>query len=182
MTPAWRVAAALALACNLDWGRWVAGRDGWCGRRTCPPDLDGQCRCASPPVADPSDAAAYLADCARRGVEPGPLPSLEYRPDAGLWWAVECSPHDASIVVHVGYDYPKLCIVVHVGYDYPKLCIVVHVGYDYPKLWTLWGPGASTQGDHANLQACFRRAHHQMVECSLRLVTAAAAALETDGG
>ncbi len=165
MTPAWRVAAALALACGLDWGRWVAGRDGWCGRRTCPPDLDGQCRCASPPVPDPSDAAAYLADCARRGVEPGPLPSLEYRPGAGLWWAVECSPHDASIVVHVGYD--------------------------YPTLWTLWGPGASTQGDHANLQACFRRAHHQVVdrrahhqvvECTLRLVTAAAAALEHDHG
>ncbi len=191
MTPAWRVAAALALACNLDWGRWARSRRpnpncdlcwGRGGERDGDvPDQWYSCECLRH-VPDPSDAAAYLADCARRGVEPGPLPSLEYRPDAGLWWAVECSPHDASIVVHVGYDYPKLCIVVHVGYDYPKLCIVVHVGYDYPKLWTLWGPGASTQGDHANLQACFRRAHHQMVECSLRLVTAAAAALETDGG
>ncbi|MBK8241644.1 MAG: hypothetical protein IPK74_39555 [Deltaproteobacteria bacterium] len=79
----WRVAAALALACGLDWGRWAAGRDGWCGRRTCPSDFDGQCQCASPPVADPSDAGAYLADCARRGVEPGPLPSLSWTSEDG---------------------------------------------------------------------------------------------------
>ena len=130
--------------CDLCWGRG-GERDGDV------PDQWYPCECLRP-VPDPSDGAAYLADCARRGVEPGPLPSLEYRPDAGLWWAVECSPADASIVVHVGYD--------------------------YPTMWTVWGPGAGTQGDVANLQACFRRANYKVVECTLRIATAAAAALE----
>lgn len=102
---AWRVAAALALACGLDWGRWAAGLtadvrmvpfryddgfpvcEGWCLW----PD-DGACplyvseaEARAHAVPDPSDGAAYLADCARRGVEPGPLPSLEYTTRHVAW-------------------------------------------------------------------------------------------------
>lgn len=103
MTTAWRVAAALALACGLDWGRWAAGLtadvrmvpfryddgfpvcEGWCLW----PD-DGACplyvseaEARAHAVPDPSDVAAYLADCARRGVEPGPLPSLSWTSEDG---------------------------------------------------------------------------------------------------
>ncbi len=87
MTPAWRVAAALALACGLDWGRWARSRRpnpncdlcwGRGGERDGDvPDQWYPCECLRP-VADPFNVDAYLADCARRGVEPGPLPSLEY--------------------------------------------------------------------------------------------------------
>ncbi|MBK6920443.1 MAG: hypothetical protein IPH07_23790 [Deltaproteobacteria bacterium] len=98
---AWRVAAALALACGLDWGRWAVGLTaeipttpgldcdeccGWGGYTDHLSDQWYSCSrgCATPadrarvPVSDPSDADAYRADCARRGVEPGPLPSLEH--------------------------------------------------------------------------------------------------------
>lgn len=36
-------------------------------------------------VPDPLDVEAYRADCARRGVEPGPLPSLAYVDDRVEW-------------------------------------------------------------------------------------------------
>lgn len=104
MTPAWRVAAALALACKLDWGRWAAGLGvlaeqksaaysaEWrrCRSLGYSADLaDAQAEAAMDavdgpvPVADPSDVDAYLADCARRGVEPGPLPSLSWTSEDG---------------------------------------------------------------------------------------------------
>lgn len=57
----WKIASALARHCWIDWGRWAA------------------------PIPDPSDAAAYLADCTRRCVEPGPSPSLAWRSDRTSW-------------------------------------------------------------------------------------------------
>ena len=107
MTPAWRVAAALALACRLDWGRWAAGLtvlrctcSTWgTGARlvhtSCPhhgrePDpvvgaayRDGPPKQRPTPVPDPFNVDAYLADCAFRGVEPGPLPSLSWTSEDG---------------------------------------------------------------------------------------------------
>lgn len=81
---AWQVAIALALESGLDWARWARGaprssgysRDGifWGG--------DGA------PVPAPWDADAYRADCARRGVDPGPLPSLEHDNPTGYEWRV----------------------------------------------------------------------------------------------
>lgn len=50
------------------------------------------------PVPAPWDVPAYLADCARRQVEPGPLPSLEYVPTTGLWWKV--SDHATVTIGH----------------------------------------------------------------------------------
>lgn len=120
---AWRVAAALALACGLDWGRWAAGLtadvrmvpfryddgfpvcEGWCLW----PD-DGACplyvseaEARAHAVPDPSDGAAYLADCARRGVEPGPLPSLEYgRCGDRVWWAVFNEHRGLSVCIGTG--------------------------------------------------------------------------------
>ncbi len=124
MTPAWRVAAALALACGLDWGRWAAGLtaepeprtiDPWttmpCDACGCEHQatrsrtkiarvfLCGACEAVgatgwtATPVADPSDVDAYLDDCARRGVEPGPLPSLSWTSDDGrVKWSVDGPP------------------------------------------------------------------------------------------
>ena len=43
---------------------------------------------ASTPVPAPWDADAYRADCARRGVEPGSMPSLEYDNPTGYGWCV----------------------------------------------------------------------------------------------
>lgn len=40
------------------------------------------------PVPAPWDADAYRADCARRGVEPGSMPSLEYDNPTGYGWCV----------------------------------------------------------------------------------------------
>ena len=48
----------------------------------------GQSRADHVPVPAPWDADAYRADCARRGVEPGPLPSLHGRTVNGLDWCV----------------------------------------------------------------------------------------------
>ena len=90
---AWRVAAAIARETikGVDnWGRWERskfpdpncdacwGRGG--ERDGDVPDQWYPCECLRP-VPDPSDGAAYLADCARRGVEPGPLPSLSWTSD-----------------------------------------------------------------------------------------------------
>lgn len=71
MTPpdprAWRVAIALGLEMEppLDWARWARG----------------ETRLARHvfPIAAPTpwDADAYRLECTRRGVEPGPMPSLE---------------------------------------------------------------------------------------------------------
>lgn len=90
---AWQVAIALALTLPEppDWARWASGHGGWCGRPTCPCDLDGNCTCAADTAPAPWDVDAYLADCARRQVKPGPLPSLSVGwtgPD-GLGWLVE---------------------------------------------------------------------------------------------
>jgi hypothetical protein len=40
------------------------------------------------PVPDPSDAEAYRADCARRGVDPGPMPALSWTGPDGFGWSV----------------------------------------------------------------------------------------------
>lgn len=115
MTPAWRVAAALALACGLDWGRWARSRRpnpncdlcwGRGGERDGDvPDQWYPCECLRP-VPDPSDGAAYLADCARRGVEPGPLPSLSWASEdkRAVRWGVECRADGAldRVVIRVG--------------------------------------------------------------------------------
>ena len=174
MTPAWRVAAALALACELDWGRWAAG---WTAQCTCEPyrGRDGKGsrlyhndRCISEsamdergiadsardpyvehratPVADPSDAAAYLADCARRGVEPGPLPAREYATGEVAW--VVAPERDGTV------DY----VAVRAGGG-----IEVSTQEDHPH-WSVCPNSRCTAADLALLST---------------LVTAAAAALET---
>ncbi|MBK8129125.1 MAG: hypothetical protein IPK53_09365 [bacterium] len=173
MTPAWRVAAALALACNLDWGRWVAGRDGWCGRRTCPPDLDGQCRCASPPVADPSDVDAYLADCARRGVEPGPLPAREYATGEVAW--VVAPERDGTVdYVAVRAGAAQCTCEPYRGRDGTVDYVAVRAG---------GGIEVSTQEDHPQWSVCPNsRCTAADLALLSTLVTAAAAALETTDG
>lgn len=49
------------------------------------------------PVPDPLDVEAYRADCARRGVEPGPLPSLKYDGGSVVRWRVE-----STVYIEVG--------------------------------------------------------------------------------
>jgi len=87
----WRIAAALAHACGLDWGKWAMGltkpRPYWPGKS----ESDKWERDPVTPLDDPSDAEAYRSDCARRGVEPGPLPSLSGVTPTGIEWRV--SPH-----------------------------------------------------------------------------------------
>lgn len=118
MTPApnpraWAVAAALAG--DADWARWARGetiaspamRCPACGAREAKNDRMSQfhiaCQNAAwlyplmrpdgwlidpAPVPAPWDADAYQADCARRGVEPGPLPSLSWTGPDGFGWEV----------------------------------------------------------------------------------------------
>lgn len=182
---AWNVAISMGLAMRprLRWAEWAAG---WTSPCTCVPEKkDGivrhqeECRgperlqalqrkfgyslgmdlwCARAiPVPEPWDIEAYKADCARSRscLVPGTLPSLVYRPgpEEPLWWAVDFSPSDGTIVVHVGHG--------------------------MPTLWTVWGPGAGTQGDHANLQACFRRADIAVVGAALDLAKVAAKAMRS---
>ena len=71
---AWAVATALAAESGLRWGRWAIGFDAVANTYK--------------PVPAPWDADAYRADCARRGVEPGPMPSLHGRTVNGLDWCV----------------------------------------------------------------------------------------------
>lgn len=107
-TPRARVAVALAGEAGHDWARWALGLtappqcsvcfgvghpalyDGTSNDRLrgCLKPLD--CAVSQPtPVPDPLDTAAYLADCERRGVAPGPLPSVEwYSSDEPLAWQV----------------------------------------------------------------------------------------------
>lgn len=92
---AWRVATALAHATGLDWPQWAKGEtstvrvcgtcaepmteSGTCGRRLGRKSCGGLSRMSAPlPVPAPWDTDAYLADCRRRNVEPGPLPSLTH--------------------------------------------------------------------------------------------------------
>ncbi|MGL5912272.1 MAG: hypothetical protein ACRCZP_19865 [Phycicoccus sp.] len=100
---AWRVAIALALALPWppDWALWASGDTASECCSYCLITLGGVdddddpsfvCpRCDNPPVPVPApwDVPAYLADCERRGVEPGPLPSLEWTGPDGLGWRVE---------------------------------------------------------------------------------------------
>lgn len=114
---AWRVALALALALPEppDWAE-VA-----CLYASAMVEDNAECDCvrlhvrACPVYRAAGIAAwlrltpeqmveAYLADCARRGVEPGPLPSLEYgdvlgpcAPDGEVHWSVDTD--DVFIVV-----------------------------------------------------------------------------------
>lgn len=158
MTPAWRVAAALALACGLDWGRWARSRRpnpncdlcwGRGGERDGDvPDQWYPCECLRP-VADPFNVDAYLADCARRGVEPGPLPSLEYATREVAW--VVAPERDGTV------DY----VAVRAGGG-----IEVSTQEDHPQ-WSVCPNSMCTAADLALLST---------------LVTAAAAALETTDG
>jgi hypothetical protein len=121
----WRIAAALARESGLDWARWAYG-EYYCDCDTdamIVPGveyIDGQavvcptcglawqvsCDTDSDPyvltdfdlgIPDPSDAESYRADCARRGVDPGPMPALEYVGE-GVEWLVLLS----SAIVIVG--------------------------------------------------------------------------------
>lgn len=110
---AWRVAIALGLESGLDWSRWASGeytrrlacgscdapktKSTWsCSETVVNPKTKRKRRCGgvsrydSPiPVPTPWDADAYLADVARRGVEPGPLPSLSWTGPDGFGWRVD---------------------------------------------------------------------------------------------
>lgn len=82
----WSVAAAIALLSGrwgIDWAHWAYGLD-----RSSAVERDGIDHGNSTPVPDPSDAEAYLRDCARRGVEPGPLPSLSWTGPDLIGWSV----------------------------------------------------------------------------------------------
>ena len=91
----WRIAAALAR--ELDWARWAYGETARCDCWTNSRNVhdDGCSQSGKPfvrsvvPVPDPSDAEAYRADCARRGVEPGPMPALSFDNPTGYGWKVE---------------------------------------------------------------------------------------------
>ena len=103
---AYRRALALAHACGLDWAAWAMGTTVRCPRER--DDFYGntwgyfdgrvawcrRCDQASTPIPVPARIedlhAPYLADCERRGVAPGPLPSLEHNAD-GVAWCV--TPH-----------------------------------------------------------------------------------------
>lgn len=105
---AWAVATALAYESGLDWAAWARGETSYVGvcpccsreylARThthCPPcfegtsfDTDIRLRTKCTPVPAPWDTDAYRADCARRGVEPGPLPSLSWTGEDGFGWEV----------------------------------------------------------------------------------------------
>ena len=106
---AWAVATALAGESGLGWGRWANGSSDLEERRglayaeevkRCHAVgysnelADAFAEAASdeveplPPVPAPWDADAYRADAARRGVEPGPMPSLHGRTVNGLDWCV----------------------------------------------------------------------------------------------
>lgn len=114
MTNAWKIAAALAAKSGLDWGRWASGHPSprileataseiehakWAlamhdrGEYNVTPTTArwlAEYRALTPtPVPDPSDVEAYKADCARRGVEPGPLPSLSGVTPSGLRWGAQ---------------------------------------------------------------------------------------------
>lgn len=95
-TPA-TIASRLALASGLDWGRWAAGLTRPGIRRMIASILD-DAPIEHDPVPDPLDAAAYLADCERRGVEPGPMPALSWDGD-GMGWSISCGP---VARIHVG--------------------------------------------------------------------------------
>lgn len=105
------IAARLALACGLDWGRCrhearsqrgitdgvrcslvVGHSGGHVGKHGAMWPAD------SAPVPDPLDADAYLADCRRRGVEPGPLPALSWA-GGEVSWGVDDERH---IAIYVG--------------------------------------------------------------------------------
>lgn len=112
----WEIAAALAAKCGLDWGRWALGltaHEGKCGH-CIHKAHSGMCSgrnggtaypcpcfhgCTTGPVAEPWDAEAYKADCARRGVEPGPLPSLRYRGNGVRWRVLWLAPKRVAIEV-----------------------------------------------------------------------------------
>lgn len=92
----WRIAAALAAACSLDWGRWARGLTAtppWWSVRVCRRHDEQDCvtcfweNADDRPVHVPAPAswsaaaAEYRADCERRGVEPGPMPGAESHGD-----------------------------------------------------------------------------------------------------
>lgn len=90
---AWAVASALAAETGLGWGLRALGIDVRCSKPSCNAFkwVDGRCAwCGTKPrpVLGPWDADAYLADCARRQAEPGPLPSL-FGVSSGVSWSVD---------------------------------------------------------------------------------------------
>lgn len=114
---AWKTAAALAAACGLDWGRWATSpliHPAVAAFIDDPDDPERQAAAREamshaphyPPVPASIEAAAeaYRADCERRGVEPGPMPSREYgRCGDPLWWAVYEDDGAVSATVGTGY-------------------------------------------------------------------------------
>ncbi len=105
---AWAVARELAAEAGLDWGLAATGRTRRCAPDFCLPDEfcggdigDGWLAFFDPLPA-PWDADAYRADCARRGVEPGPMPSLEYG-DGRTRWSVKCwNEEQLEVIVECG--------------------------------------------------------------------------------
>ena len=121
---AWKV--AIALAGDDDWARWASGQNAadahreelraklerdaiaagssetWAAREA--RNWTNGARIVPTPVPAPWDVDADLADCARRQVEPGPLPSLEYHAprERGLGWKVQ--PSKARILVLFTFD------------------------------------------------------------------------------
>lgn len=95
---AWAVARELAAESGLDWGLAATGRTRECAQGFCLPDefcgdfstsdIDDGWLAFFAPLPAPWDADAYRADAARRGVEPGPMPSLHGRTVNGLDWCV----------------------------------------------------------------------------------------------
>lgn len=99
----WRVATALAHVTGLDWARWAKGVCNCCRSMCCRGRICHTCKGdACDPVPAPWDTDAYLADCRRRGVEPGSLPSLTWgnvNVDADdIAWAV----FDSETVIRIG--------------------------------------------------------------------------------
>ncbi len=123
----WHIAAALARESGLDWARWAYGLTSACN--CVPYQRDDQehheVHCRGPerlremkamygprlgediwkreavPVPDPSDAEAYRADCARRGVEPGPMPALSFD-DGRVAWKVYMGRTEIHVWICVG--------------------------------------------------------------------------------
>lgn len=95
---AWAVAVALAAESGLDWARWARGETK--PRRRM--DIYRRPEDRARPVPAPWDADAYRADCARRQVEPGPMPSLSWTGEDGFGWIV-VAYHGAVMITFARY-------------------------------------------------------------------------------
>lgn len=107
-----RRAAYLALECDLDWGRWattpIPSQEivAFLADPTDPSKRDAARAAATRGLvypAVPEDItewhAPYLAECERRGVTPGPLPSLCWGADDSDPVLVDVTDTSATIVI-----------------------------------------------------------------------------------